>query len=761
MNLFGIKLFEKEQKTPELNTDMLSWSSPYYPPSQIRPYNPDDLVRKKGGLDVYRNMMTDDQVKAVIAMKVNAILSSGYQIEAASEEVSDEEIKDCVEYCLGDGLEIGSFQRSLMAILSAIIYGFSVTEKIFKRFDSGEYSGKIGLKKLKVCPAHSFEIHTDEYNNLVKLRQTTATGSPKDFLGDELKYFIIYTYHADNSDFENHYGVSDLRAAYRPWFSKDMIIKFLNIFCERFGMGIVTGKYPRTLGKTEVAALENMVKNISAKTGFVVPDGVVFEILESKSRGQAQFIETINMYNAAIARSVLVPNMLGFTEISSGTYNLGEKHFDLFMMILNNIRAEIEELVNEQIVRCLVDFNFPNVTSYPRFAFKPLTEEDRKRLCELFINAVDKGVVVATKDDEQYFREVVSFPIRKDDAEILQRPADRAQQQASVEEKNEADNEPDANTATEKEAPKAEAADGEKPKDYRIIKEFDDVRILRKMNSVEKKVNFEKISKFLDGQQFEVATELGKLITKMKDELISTVIRRKIVDDRNAAEIEKLDLKYLGDMRLLWKDVLRKAFKDGKAQAREMLPKSYAAAPSVGNLPPKEALAFFERKAFWLTGAERDYILNKVKPLLYDGIKSGMTTEDVVYNLEQFFEQYEVQQRDNTGKLKPIEDIEGRLDTVVRTNYMDAYNQGNLSMFQEASDIVPAYEYSAILDGRVTDVCSELDGLVFKANNPIWSKITPPNHFNCRSLLIPVLNSEWDGVEDKEPAIWPDKGFGG
>jgi len=739
-------------------SEMSFWSSPYYAPSQLKPYNPDGLVRKKGGLDVYRNMMVDDQVKAVMAMKVNAVLSPGWKIESASEDEGDVEISKFIEHCLDDGMK-GDFKKNLTNILSALIYGYSVTEKVYQKFEKGEYAGKVGLKCLKTRPAHSFYLHTDEYNNLVKIEQLTNLSGSIYFEGDKLKYFIVYSFHSDNSDFDNWYGVSDLRAAYRPWFAKDMIIRFLNIYSERFGMGVVHGKYARGLGKKEITDLQNMIDGISAKTSFLTPDSVNFEILEGKRSGQAQFIDTIKMYDTAIARSVLVPNMLGFTDNATGTYNLGEKHFDLFMMILENIQSDIEGVINEQIVRELVDYNFADVEKYPEFKFQPLTQEDRQELAKIFITAFEKGTVIATEDDEAYLRESLNFPSRKKEAVILPEkkvanPFGVPSQQAPAEDPEK------GMKPKDKPGEKAPASQKEeKPDDEEI--EAEKFQLKRKLTDIEKKVNFEKVTKFLDGREYEVALELGKLITKMKDELVSTVIRRKIIEDKDYKEVDKLDLKYLGDLRLLWKDVLRKAFVDGKNQAREMLPKSYAKAPSIGNLPPKEALAFFERKAFWLTGTERDYILNKIKPLLYDGIKSGLTTEDVVYNLEEFFSKYEVIQRDSQGNLKPVEEIEGRINTIVRTNYMDAYNQGSLTMFQDASSIIAAYEYSAIMDGRTTDICSELDGKIYKTNNPIWVKITPPNHFQCRSILIPVFNDEWDGQEDALPTVQREAGFGG
>jgi uncharacterized protein with gpF-like domain len=70
---------------------------------------------------------------------------------------------------------------------------------------------------------------------------------------------------------------------------------------------------------------------------------------------------------------------------------------------------------------------------------------------------------------------------------------------------------------------------------------------------------------------------------------------------------------------------------------------------------------------------------------------------------------------------------------------------------------VVAYEYSAILDDRTTEICEKLHGKVQRD----WGTMVPPNHYQCRSILVPVTEiDEWDGTQDKVPAgVKPQKGF--
>ncbi|OQC23315.1 MAG: hypothetical protein BWX71_02101 [Deltaproteobacteria bacterium ADurb.Bin072] len=70
---------------------------------------------------------------------------------------------------------------------------------------------------------------------------------------------------------------------------------------------------------------------------------------------------------------------------------------------------------------------------------------------------------------------------------------------------------------------------------------------------------------------------------------------------------------------------------------------------------------------------------------------------------------------------------------------------------------VEAFEYSAILDDRTSEVCEALDGKILRD----FGSLQPPNHFMCRSLLIPVTQvDDWGGKEDAIPSgVKPQKGF--
>ena len=78
-----------------------------------------------------------------------------------------------------------------------------------------------------------------------------------------------------------------------------------------------------------------------------------------------------------------------------------------------------------------------------------------------------------------------------------------------------------------------------------------------------------------------------------------------------------------------------------------------------------------------------------------------------------------------------------RLENIVRTETSSAYNQGRLSGFRK-SEVVGAVQFTAVIDARTTDICKKRDGLIMELSDKRLQANTPPLHFMCRSVLVPV-----------------------
>lgn len=105
-----------------------------------------------------------------------------------------------------------------------------------------------------------------------------------------------------------------------------------------------------------------------------------------------------------------------------------------------------------------------------------------------------------------------------------------------------------------------------------------------------------------------------------------------------------------------------------------------------------------------------------------------------------------------------------RIENVFRTNVLGAYNAGRRA--QMADPIVkrrrPYWQFRATIDKRTSDICEPLNGTTLPADDPFWAGATPPLHYQCRSLVVPltVEQAEAEGIADSPPISTAQPGFG-
>jgi SPP1 gp7 family putative phage head morphogenesis protein len=152
-----------------------------------------------------------------------------------------------------------------------------------------------------------------------------------------------------------------------------------------------------------------------------------------------------------------------------------------------------------------------------------------------------------------------------------------------------------------------------------------------------------------------------------------------------------------------------------------------------------------------------------VVPIIYDRlIRRGFITLDAVL-VEEPRESVLERVEELLADALDTANVPAYLNTLVRTNTFEALNEARFAEFTDPAlaDFVVALEYSAIMDERTTEICSELDGHVHAKGSAVWDKFRPPNHYNCRSVLIPITAIDgWDGEESEEPEGEPQEGFG-
>jgi hypothetical protein len=344
-------------------------------------FNPEDF-----DLTVYEKMLKDGQVKAGMDMIKLAVSARGFSVIGDTPET-----KKYADF-INEQFELirGNMEDVLGEMLTALEYGYSCTEKVFAQED-----GKIVLKKLKVLNPHSVQVKTDRFGDIVYVKQSIGSKEIRIPAHKVLWY-------AHDKRFGQPYGNSALRTVYKHWFIKDKMYRFANIAYERYGTPLLVGQ---VADAKDVGKMKSLLSKINGLTGLSISGGDKIEAIQGTN---ADFIGYIEHHDRKIMESLLVPPMLISTgRGQNGSYALSSNQFDIFIIRLEALQRDLKALMEEEIIRPLVDLNFPNVKAYPSFSFKPFTDEDKAKLADVFQKMITAQVVDAS---EEWIREELGFP---------------------------------------------------------------------------------------------------------------------------------------------------------------------------------------------------------------------------------------------------------------------------------------------------------------------------------------------------------------
>lgn len=346
-------------------------------------YNP-DLI----DFSEYTKMLKDAQVRAGYDLIEMGVLMKPWKIRHPDPEVATTLTKNL------ERLKYPSARNSMKGLMSALAYGFSVTEIVFE-----EYKNKWLIRTkngLKTLDPEKIKFFSDPYGNLEKIEERIG-GNRVDLPIDRT---LVWSH---TRRFGNWYGESVLNAAYKNWFIKDAMLKFANIAYERFGSPILMGVAP-TPG--DMSAVLETIEHLFARSQGVLlkrheKDPTDIKVIESRRR-QMPFDSYIRYQDEMILRRMLIGQRL--FEGGGGVY--GPKvPFDIILMRFEDFRIDLTDLLN-QMLTFVAELNW-QLEVPPKLVFAPLTTMDMAAIRSTIMESIDKGIIEPT---ETWIRDELGFP---------------------------------------------------------------------------------------------------------------------------------------------------------------------------------------------------------------------------------------------------------------------------------------------------------------------------------------------------------------
>lgn len=709
----------------------------------------EDHLKATKGWRIYREMLQDDQVKSAYTMVVDLITSRSFRFVPQDDTPEQEKIIEFLNFTVEKSLR-GTLNNVLRQVLTSKANGYSVNEICMI---PGMWEGKESwlLKSVNLKAAHTFKFEIDAFGTVHKLLQDQNSSQVP---LDPSKFIIAIS----NNDIDPVYGVSDLIPAYRHWWSKQNLIRFRNIHLERLAGGMLIAKpgEDTVMDTSQTNNLQTALLNASSQASMILPRGIDLEVIQASASND--FENSIDSSNMGIARSLLVSGLLGITpQKNVGSFALGKVQEKLFFLSLKRQGDDLADTVNEQLWKRLVWWNF-GVEDFPRMEFDPMTDEEKRETVKAYTDAIKGGAIATTtNDDENRNRMLLGYePLEEDEFDDEEKEEEDAR--GNPKDKVEAS----AKFATDQAAidnrvdfPEMEKHLNDIEKQFTIeLTEATDLMFTGAVGHLPSIMN-EFRGKDFNAIKLEEATE-NLVSVDSKKGMNSTVrlnLDRTYNDGRAFAIDEIVKAKDEAEFSF---DPPRSAIADGW-NSNGMI--EGLVARFVDGIDPQTAAEYIAAKAFQITGNLTDDIESAIKTIIINGIRDEKTLDEMVDELTLVLKPV-IGTHDSEGKRI---NLGARIENIVRTSMSEAYNQARLAVYNdpELGDFVQAYQYSAILDSRTTDFCRNAHGKIYRKTDPQWSNITPPNHFQCRSVLVAV--TENDEFEESKPLpknVQPAAGFG-
>lgn len=358
--------------------------------------NPDSVLAARGvSLDVYDELLRDDQVRSTLQQRRTAVVETEWTVEPGGEAAIDTEAADFIR----EQLQRVKIDDKTDKMLYGVFYGWAVAECIW-----GLEGARVTLADLKVRERDRFGFtHKGE---LMLLKAGAPQGVP-------MPPRKFWTFTAGASHDDNPYGLGLAHSCYWPVFFKRNGIKFWAIFLEKFGMPTAVAKLPP--GTYDQAAERSKallaLRQIQTDAGVVIPDTMVIELLEAARSGTADYDALCARMDAAISKVVLSQTM---TTDDGSSLSQAKVHAGVASAVIKSDADLICASLTDGPVRWLTEWNFPGAVT-PRVWRNTSPPEDLNARAE----RDGKVSALGYEPTEEYIEETYGPGWRKKEAPAM------------------------------------------------------------------------------------------------------------------------------------------------------------------------------------------------------------------------------------------------------------------------------------------------------------------------------------------------------
>lgn len=378
---------------------------------RMEDYN-SDLQGQRGTL-VYEKMRRGDpDVASGLAKLTWPILSVPWVFEPAADTDEDREAAEyCEKWIFGKGrrdpfaMNQQAFLRHALLMLSD---GFSAFEKVWGRDSEGH---DVYADLIPVLPKTIVEFQfSDVPGGGLEYARQRAWIQGQGFAeakirAEKLALFVF------GREGNNLFGWPILRAAYKPWFHKEIIEVIDGIRIERNGVGFTVITIPRgsTAKVRDAAKAVASQIRVHERQGVIVEEGTKVEILYP-SGSDPKIVDSLNFLRSQILEVL----MSEFVE--HGTGNVGSKalvssKIELQLYSLQSVVSDICDAVDRFLTTDLIWKRWGNKLKPPRCTCPEIAQMSAGQLAEVLSKLGPAGFLDADPEIKQHVRKSAKLPL--------------------------------------------------------------------------------------------------------------------------------------------------------------------------------------------------------------------------------------------------------------------------------------------------------------------------------------------------------------
>jgi hypothetical protein len=365
----------------------------------------DEVLQLRNFAEVER-FLKDPKVKSSLDTLISGVFASNLEIVSADDSRKAQKLQRYVNKLLSELSGNNGYNTCLEDVLkeSLIValggYGNFFGEIIPRKCQSGEFKDTWLINEIKSKRPGLLEFITDSYDNI------SAIHSLINF--DEyypIDRFLLISF---NNLFSNPYGTPAFSSVWQYWKAKQIVNKSMQIYINRYGQPVAFAKFENPEHSELASTIAN---NLFAGANISMPKDVEAGFIEASSKGDNPFLVILDWLDKQISLAICGMDL----SQGSGSYASDKVKSEERSLMISEIRRKLEDIINEQIIRRFIAYNFPPdkypVELYPKAKFIIQKETDKAQYIAMIAGAMQVGAFFPDRlSDVNQARTMIGLP---------------------------------------------------------------------------------------------------------------------------------------------------------------------------------------------------------------------------------------------------------------------------------------------------------------------------------------------------------------